>query len=251
VAGESGRSIVVTGASSGIGAALVELLARRGDRVVAVARREDALAEVALRAGGDVLTIVGDMTRRDDVRRVVADSLARWGVVDVWVNNVGRGLTRVPSELTDDDIDSMITVNVKSALYGMQEILPHFRERGRGHVVNVSSILGRIPFAVIRCAYSGAKHFLNVLTANMRDELRETHPEIRFSTVSPGVVRTNFGLNALHGGPDSWKRKDAQSAEEVAALIAGVIDWGRDDVYSLPGQRQRVIDYYESIGEDP
>jgi NADP-dependent 3-hydroxy acid dehydrogenase YdfG len=157
----------------------------------------------------------------------------------------------MPSDLSDDDIDQMMSVNVKSAMYGMQEILPHFRERGRGHVVNVSSILGRIPFAVIRCAYSGAKHFLNALTANMRDELRATHPGILFSTVSPGVVRTDFGLNALHGGPDSWKRQDAQSAEEIAAIVAAVIDSGREDVYSLPEHRQRVIEYYASIGEDP
>ena len=97
----------------------------------------------------------------------------------------------------------MMRVNVKSGLYGMQEILPHFIARGSGQVVNVSSMLGRIPYVPTRAAYSGAKHFLNVLTANFRDEVQQTHPGIRFSVVSPGVVRTDFGVNARHGGPDS------------------------------------------------
>ena len=129
------------------------------------------------------------MTSRDDVQRVVDETVARTGRIDVWVNNAGRGITRLPSELTDADIDDMMLANVKSALYGIQAVLPHFKQRGRGHVVNVSSMLGRMPLATFRSAYCGAKHFLNALTANLRDELGPTHPGIQFSLVSPGVVR--------------------------------------------------------------
>jgi NADP-dependent 3-hydroxy acid dehydrogenase YdfG len=243
----SDKVVVVTGASGGIGLAVVELLVGRAWRVVAVARREEVLAAVADRLGERVLPVAADVTSRENVRRVVAEALARYGRVDVWINNAGRGLTRMPTELTDDDIDEMMSVNVKSALYGMQEILPHFRERGHGHIINISSILGRIPFAVFRSAYSGAKHFLNVLTANMREEVGKTHPGIRFSLVLPGVVRTDFGRNALHGGPDSWKRADAQSAEEIAALVVEVIDTGAEDVYSLPDHKDRVLEYYRSL----
>ena len=125
------KVVVVTGASSGIGAALAQVLAARGASVVLVARRQDALAAVAAKCGSKALAIVGDMTRRDEVRRVVAESLARFGRIDVWVNNVGQGITRSPSQLTDEDLDLMLQVNVKSALYGMQEVLPHFKERGR------------------------------------------------------------------------------------------------------------------------
>jgi NADP-dependent 3-hydroxy acid dehydrogenase YdfG len=117
--------------------------------------------------------------------------------------NVGQGISRPPSQLTDEDIDEMMRVNVKSALYGMQEVLPHFKARGQGHVINVSSMLGRIPFATIRSAYCGAKHFLNALTAMFRDEIQKTHPGIQFSLVSPPAVSTEFGLNARHGGTDS------------------------------------------------
>ena len=167
------------------------------------------------------------------------------------MNNVGRGITRLPSQLTDEDIDDMMRVNIKSALYGMQEVLPHFQSRGRGHVINVSSMLGRIPVSPVRSAYNGAKHFLNALTANFRAEVQQAHPDIQVSIVSPGVVRTDFGLNALHGGPDSRDLPDPQSAEEVAGVIAGVIASRRPDVYTRSGSRDRVVGYFTSIGEDP
>lgn len=246
----SGKVVVVTGASGGIGAAAAEAIARRGHTVVLVARRGEALREVARRTGPHSVCITADVTRRDDVRRVVGEALARCGHVDVWVNNAGQGITRVPSALTDDDIDRMMQVNVKSALYGIQEVLPHFRERGTGHVINVSSMLGRIPSVVIRSAYTASKHFLNALTANLRTEVHQSHPGIQFSLVSPGVVRTDFGANALHGGPDSRTLPESQSAEEVGEVIAMVVETRRPDVYTRAGSRKRVLDYYASTGDD-
>jgi NADP-dependent 3-hydroxy acid dehydrogenase YdfG len=244
------RVVVITGASSGIGAALAVLLSARAETVVLVARRDAELKQVAARCGGRAHPIVADVTRREDVRRAVAETVTRFGRIDVWVNNAGRGITRLPSELTDEDLDEMIRVNVKSVLYGTQEVLPHFKERGAGLVVNVSSMLGRIPFVPMRAAYNGAKHYVNALTANFRDEVQQAHPGIGFSLVSPGVVRTEFGANARHGGPDSRQFPDSQSAEEVAEVIAGVIDSRRPDVYTRAGAKQRVGDYYARTGED-
>jgi NADP-dependent 3-hydroxy acid dehydrogenase YdfG len=243
--------VVITGASGGIGAALAELLAARGASVVPVARREAALQAVAERCGGRAHPIVADVSRRDEVRRVVERTLARLGRIDVWVNNVGQGITRPPSQLTDDDVDDMVRQNVKTALYGAQEVLPHFKARNAGHIVNVSSMLGRIPFVVDRAAYNGAKHFLNALTANLRAEVQQTHPGIQISLVSPGVVRTEFGVNARHGGPDSRRIPDSQSAEEVAAVIAGVIETRAPDVYTRQGARDRVAGYFAGLGMDP
>jgi len=243
--------VVVTGASSGIGAALAEVLSQRGMSVVLVARRKDALDAVAARCGGRALAVVADVTERAAVRGVVAQALARFGHVDVWINNAGRGITRAPSELTDEDIDEMMRANVKSALYGMQEILPHFKSRNSGHIINVSSMLGRVPFATIRSAYCGAKHFLNALTATFRDEIQQTHPGIQVSLVSPGVVRTDFGLNAVHGGPDSKQMPESQSAAEVATVIAGVIQSRAADVYTRAGAHARIAAFYAAVGADP
>jgi len=247
----AGTVVVITGASGGIGAALAESLAGQGASLVLVARREAELREVAERCGANAMPVVADVTRRADVQRVASTALERFGRVDVWVNNVGRGITRMPSTLSDEDIDDMMCANVKSALYGVQAILPHFKERGRGHIINVSSMLGRVPFAVFRSAYNGAKHFLNAITANLRDELRETHPGIAVSLVSPGVVATEFGLNAMHGGPDSRSLPGAQDVTEAAAVIARVIETRQPDMYTQPGSKERVVEYYDRVGEDP
>ena len=245
------RVVVITGASSGIGAALAVLLADRANKVVPVARRKEPLEEVAARCRGNAWPVVADVTHRAEVRRIVEETLARFGRIDVWVNNVGQGITRMPSELTDDDVDAMIQVNVKSALYGIQEVLPHFKARGDGHIINVSSMLGRVPLAVVRSAYCGAKHFLNALTATLREELQQSHPGIAISLVSPPVVRTDFGLNARHGGPDSRQFPMSQSPDEVAEVIAAVIDSRVPDAYTMPGSRERVAGYYAQLGADP
>lgn len=245
------KVVVITGASGGIGAATAEEVARRGAKVVLVARREAELRAVAAKCGLNSLVAVADVTQRDQVKRVVADSLARFGRIDVWMNNVGQGITRQPSELTDEDIDEAMKVNVKSALYGMQEVLPHFKSRNDGQVINVSSMLGRIPFAIIRSAYNGTKHYLNALTANFRTEVQATHPGIQFTVLSPGVVRTDFGLNARHGGPDSRSFPESQSAEEVATVIADAMESREPDVYTRKGAHDRVAAFYASIGTDP
>jgi len=246
-----GRVVVITGASAGIGAACARLLASRGMSVALVARRKDALEVVASECEGRGLVVVADVSERSNVRRAVEDTLAAFGRIDVWINNAGQGISIPPSRLTDEDIDAVMSQNVKSAIYGMQEVLPHFKSRGTGHVINVSSLLGRVPFAVFRSAYCGAKHFLNAITATFRAEVQETHPDIQFSIVSPGVVRTDFGLNAMHGGPDSRALPNSQSAEEVADIIAQVIESRAPDVYTQTGSQARIAAYYAQLGMDP
>lgn len=245
------RIVVITGASSGIGAALAEIVAGRGSTPVLVARRRDALNAVAERCAGRAHVITADVTSRADVRRVVDETLARFNHIDVWINNAGQGISRQPTELTDEDVDDMIRVNVKSVLYGTQEVLPHFKQRHAGQIINISSMLGRVPLVTIRSAYSASKHFVNALTAMFRDEIAQTHPGIQVTLVSPGVVRTEFGLNARHGGADSRQLPESQSAEEVARVIADAIESRQADVYTRPGARDRVLAYYTAIGSDP
>ncbi len=245
------KVVVITGASAGIGAAAAELLASRGMKVVLVARRKEALDAVAAKCDGNAFVVVADVTDRDAVRRVVESAIERFGRIDVWINNAGVGITRMPSELTDEDVDEMMRLNVKSALYGMQEVLPHFKSRNDGQIINVSSMLGRIPFATFRSAYCGAKHFLNALTVAFRSEVQQTHPGIQVSLLSPGVVRTEFGVRARHGGVDSRQLPGSQSAEEVAAVIASTIDSRAPDVYTRAGAHDMVVKFYDANGTDP
>lgn len=233
--------IVVTGASAGIGAALAKALDREGARLVLVARSEAPLLALA-GSCASALAVVGDVTKRDDHARVVEAALARFGSVDAWVNNAGRGISRKPSELSDEDFDEMMLVNVKSALYGVQAILPHFRARGRGHVVMVSSMLGRLPLAPFRSAYVAAKHALNGLSGTLRIELA---PEgIDVSVVHPGVVDTEFGVKSRGGGQPSGSFPGAQSADEVAQVIVETLRTRRADVYTRPGAQDMVVRYY-------
>jgi short-subunit dehydrogenase len=243
------RVVVVTGASSGIGEALAVELAARGARVALVARRADALEAVRAKIGDAAIAIAADVTRREDHARVVERTIAAFGHVDAYVNNAGRGITRKPSELTDADIDEMILVNVKSTLYGAQAVLPHFRSRGAGHVVNVSSLLGRVPLAPFRSAYAASKAAMNLLSASLRAELRPDN--VLVSVVYPGIVQTDFGLNALHGGPDNRSLPGAQPVVEVAKVIADVIEHRTAEAYTRAEQRGMIAAYYaaEDVGE--
>src|SRR5688572_22171352 len=167
----TGTVVVITGASAGIGAALARELVSRGARVVLSARTPETLRAVAASLGDAAHAIPADVTRRADVERIRDEAVTAFGRIDVWVNNAGRGISRPVLELTDDDVDEMITVNVKSALYGMQAVVPYFMAQGRGHLINVSSFLGRVPLASPRSAYSAAKAALNSLTTNLRMDL--------------------------------------------------------------------------------
>jgi NAD(P)-dependent dehydrogenase (short-subunit alcohol dehydrogenase family) len=241
----AGQVVVITGASGGIGAALAAELARRGASLALLARRREPLEAVARATGG--LPLVADVTRRQEVERALAAALARFGRVDAWVNNAGRGITRPFSALTDQDVDAMMRDNLLSALHGMQAVLPHFTQRGTGLIVNVSSMLSRVPFATARSAYSAAKAALDSLTESLRLELAERHPGIRVVLVLPGVVATDFGLNALGGGPDSRALPGAQPVEEVARVIADGMLVSRGDVYTRPGGLERVLEHLRGL----
>jgi NADP-dependent 3-hydroxy acid dehydrogenase YdfG len=238
------KVIVITGASAGIGAALAKTLGQKGARLALLARNEAALNEVGRATGTEVLPVVTDVTRRADFARAIEATLGRFGRIDVLVNNAGRGISRMPTQLTDEDVDEMMLVNLKSVLYGMQAVLPHFQARGEGHIINISSMLGRVPFAAVRSAYCASKHALNALTACWRMELAQSHPGIHVSSVHPGVVATDFGLNARGGGLDSRQLPNTQTAEEVAEVIASVITSPRADVYTRPGGQDMIVRYY-------
>lgn len=238
--------VAITGASSGIGADFAEVAGARGAHVVLAARREAELRAVAAKSGTDALAIVADVTRRPDVARVVAGAIERFGRLDVWINNAGRGITRPVAELTDEDVDEMFTVNLKSALYGMQEVLPHFKTRKRGQIINISSMLGRVPTVSMRSAYSAAKAALNSLAVNLRMDLRAEYPEIHVTTILPGVVATDFGLHARAGGPDSRKLPFAQPVREISEIIAAAIENPRAEYYTRRAYRDLAVAYYSA-----
>jgi short-subunit dehydrogenase len=121
---------------------------------------------------------------------------------------------------------------------------------GGGHLIAVSSMLGRIPFAPVRSAYSAAKAAVNSLMTSLRLELAAELPGVHVSTVLPGVVATDFGKSARHGGADSRTLPNAQPVEDVAALIADLIERPRAELYTRPELREIAGRYYsaEDVG---
>ena len=247
----SDKVVVITGASSGIGAELARQLGARGEKLVLCARRERLLGEVAA-ASGNALAVPGDMTKRADAERLRDRAIAEHGRIDAWVNNAGRGLNRRVEDLTDEDVGSTLASVLFSTLYGMQAVLPHFKKRGAGHIVNVSSFLGRVPITPYRSIYSASKAAVNVLSANLRMDLRQRFPGIRVSVVMPGVVDTPFheiagpGLPARAGGFLGLTR--IESAAEVASKIADLLDHPVPELYTGDGASHLVETYFRDVG---
>jgi NADP-dependent 3-hydroxy acid dehydrogenase YdfG len=237
------KVVVITGASAGIGAELAKQLARRGAKVVLGARRKAELDRVAAAIGENALAVVTDVTRRGDVDRLSRAALDRFGRIDVWVNNAGRGISRPVAELTDDDLDAMWRDNMKSVVYGIQAVLPHFQSRNHGQIVNVSSGLSRAPFASVRAAYGAVKSAVNMLSASLRVELRATHPGIQVTVVMPGVVATEFGVNSINPTLDNRTLPGAQPVEDAAKAIVDVIENPRPEAYTSAFIAEAVARY--------
>ncbi|HKB81562.1 MAG TPA: SDR family NAD(P)-dependent oxidoreductase [Thermoanaerobaculia bacterium] len=247
------KTIVITGASSGIGAAIARRFGADGHNLVLAARRAATLNAVAREVSSHVVTICADVTRRADVNRLCDEALRAFGAIDVWINNAGRGIARPVLELTDGEFDEMMAVNVKSALYGMQAVVPHFMARGEGHLINMSSFLARVPIATHRSAYNAAKAALNALTANVRLDLAVKVPGIHVSVVMPGLVATEFARNALGstgGPPPQWVAGGTmkpQTAEEVADAVADLVAHPRAEIYTNPASAPMARRYFEDV----
>jgi len=240
------KVVVITGASGGIGAALAVQLGSKGYSLVLGARRERQLNDVAAQSATRTQTVICDVRQREDIERLRDSAFAEFGRVDVWVNNAGQGIGKKVLELTAEDFDEMMSVNLKSALFGMQAIIPHFQERGIGHLINISSFLGRVPLVTFRSAYSASKAALNVLTANLRMDLRAEYPSINISLVMPGVVTSDFSQNALGGTPKTAFRPGImkpQTPEEAAAAIVELIENPRPEIYTNPALNEIARQY--------
>jgi NAD(P)-dependent dehydrogenase (short-subunit alcohol dehydrogenase family) len=141
----------------------------------------------------------------------------------------------------------MVRDNTRSVLHGMQVVLPQFKARKQGVLVNVSSMLSRMPLVSFRAAYSASKAAMNALTEAARAELASEFPGIRVVLVLPGVVATEFGNNAVGGGPDSRSLPGAQPVDEVARVIADGLFAGPLDLYTRAEYFGRVLAHLRGL----
>jgi len=191
----SGKLVVITGASTGIGAAAAKALAAHGAIIAAHYNRSQAEAQdvaAAIRAAGGTCHLVqGDLSRPDEASRVVEASAQALGGIDVLINNAGSLIRRTPfEELADELIDSIIDLNVRSVIFASQTALPHIERRGGGSIINVGSIAGVGGGGPGAGIYGAAKGFVHNLTRHLAGLLAPKN--IRVNAVAPGVIATPF-----------------------------------------------------------
>lgn len=189
----SGKVVVITGASSGIGEAAAKLFAENGAKVVIGARRKEKLEKITeyIRSKGQTADYeITDVTNRSDVEKLVGKGLALYGKIDIIINNAGfMPLSRI-DKFKVDEWESMIDINVKGVLYGIASALPQMQKQGFGHIINLSSLSGHTadPTAAV---YSGTKFAVWAISDGLRKELAGT--KIRTTIICPGFTDTEFG----------------------------------------------------------
>jgi short-subunit dehydrogenase len=223
-----GAVVIVTGASSGIGAATARLAAARGAKVLLAARRSDRINDLANELP-DALALSTDLRDPGQIVRMVNATLDHFGRVDVLVNDAGQGLHVPLEQVRLEDLRAITELNFYAPLLAMQAVIPPMRRQGGGAIVNVSSMTSRMVLPGVG-GYSATKAALNMLSQVAR---RELAPDgIVVSTVYPSVTATEFHQSLAAGaqvGGDSWSVK-ADSAESVAEAIVGVIRSGEEEI---------------------
>ncbi|WP_277972212.1 SDR family oxidoreductase [Pantoea agglomerans] len=184
------KVILITGASSGIGAGIARELAKTDAILLLGARRESRLAALAEELqfnGAEVAIKALDVTRREEMTQFVEYALARWGRVDVMINNAGIMPLSPMASLRVEEWEQMIDVNIKGVLYGIASVLPTMLAHQRGHIINVASIgaLAVSPTAAVYCATKFAVRAIS-------DGLRQENSQLRVTCVHPGVVESEL-----------------------------------------------------------
>ena len=234
----AGKVAIVTGASSGIGRATALALAREGVGVAVAARREERLRQVAGEieaAGGQALGVVTDVARREDVERLVAATVERFGRLDIMVNNAGFGHYATVEEADEGEARRLFDVNFFGTLYGVQAALAVMRRQGSGHIVNVASVVGRRGFP-FHGLYAASKFAVIGLTEALRGELAGS--AIRATAILPSSTRTEFFEAAPRPeGYPAGPMGPVQSPEKVARAIVGCLKRPRGEVLLVPLMR--------------
>ena len=223
------KVVIITGASSGIGYATALKLANEGAKLAVGARRTDRLENLVKeieKTNGEILSRRLDVTKKTDCNDLVNATIKKWGKVDVIINNAGLMPLSFVKNLKIDEWDQMVDVNIKGVLYCTAAVLPQMREAKSGHIINVSSVAGRIVFPA-GSVYCATKHAVTAFSEGLRQELSPRN-NIRITTIEPGVVSTELTSTitdeSLEKFVEASKNMEALKAEDIADAIIFAIN---------------------------
>ena len=224
-----GKVAVITGASSGIGYATALALSKAGAKVAIGARRTDKLEHLEneiKKNGGEVLSHKLDVTKKDDCNAFVDQAIKKWGTVDILVNNAGLMPLSFVKNLKVDEWEQMVDVNIKGVLFCTAAAIPQMKKEKSGHIVNISSVAGRIVFPS-GSVYCATKHAITAFSEGLRQEL-SVRSNIRVTCIEPGAVETEL-LNtitdeSLESFVDNTKKTQRLTAKDIADAILFAIE---------------------------
>lgn len=222
-----GKTILITGASSGFGAACARIFATNGSRLILTARRVDPLLRLQDELGttAEIQIIPLDVRDREAVSGAIESLPERFRAIDVLINNAGLALGLEPAHQTDlDDWDTMVDTNIKGLMYCTRMVLPGMVARNRGHIVNISSTAGAWPYPGGN-VYGGTKAFVTQFSRNLRSDLIGTR--VRVSCIQPGMAETEFSRVRFKGDDEQaagvYSGTEPLTAEDIAETVRWVV----------------------------
>ena len=215
---------IITGASSGIGYATALTLSKAGIRVAVGARRTERLQELEkqiIKNNGEILVQKTDVTRKSDCDSLVNTIVEKWGKVDILINNAGLMPLSYFKNGKVEEWEQMIDVNIKGVLYCTSAVVPYMLEKKSGHIINISSVAGRIVFAG-GSVYCATKHAIAALSEGLRKELSPTY-NIRVTCIEPGAVETelleSITDESMTGFIQATKKMETLRSDDIANAI--------------------------------
>lgn len=207
--------VLVTGASSGFGAAIARRFVKQGHRVIAAARRTDRLAALAAELGPDLLPVALDVTDKASIDRMLAELPSEWQAIDVLVNNAGLALGLEPAQAAHlQDWETMIATNCQGLVWMTRALLPSMVARGSGHVINIGSVAGSYPYPGGN-VYGATKAFVEQFTLNLRADLVGTG--VKATNIAPGMAGGTEFSNVRFKGDDASAAKVYEGTQALTA----------------------------------